>query len=232
MSIAKFLCVRRLFEKVYNPKSLFYEAYKTARLNGLDLSILPKPILNMQHDLDTQIIACGEDIDDILAMEELKHWDWTKQNRLPLQLYLAVMHLNEIPEWLDETMLIECVYYFKELINHRDPYDTDEFNAWNMNGKPFKTMWKICKSCYSNCEDPDEYRFMYNRTVFVEDAEDIINRLQDGSSWCQLCHTCPLFNISVIYENSPNKKRRYSTSSDDDEYMSNSFFVKHPNSRH
>ncbi len=234
MSIARFLCVRRLFEKVYNPKSLFYEAYKTARLNGLDLSILPKPILNMQHDLDTQIIACGEDIDHTLAMEELEHWDWTEQNRLPFQLYLAVMHLKEIPEWLDETMLIECVYYFKELINYRDPYDTDEFNAWNINGKPFKTMWKICKFCYTNCEDPDEYRFMYNRTVFVEDAEDIIKRLQNGSSWCQVCHTCPLFNISVIYENSPNKKRRYSNSSEEEdfEYMSNSFFVKHPNSRH
>lgn len=232
MSIAKFLCIRRLFEKVYNPKSLFYEAYKTARLNGLDMSILPKPILKMSHDMDIQIIACGEDIDHTIAMEELKYWDWTKQTRLPFQLFLAVMHLTEIPEWLDETMLIENVYYFKELRNHRDPYDTDEFNSWNCNEKPFRTFWKICKDCFIHCENPDHYKFMYTRTVFVEDADDIVNRLSDGDSWCQLCHTYPLFTISTIYENSPNNKRRYSSSSDDDDYMSNSFYVKHPNTRH
>ncbi len=231
MSIARFLCVRRLFEKTYNPKSLFYEAYKTARLNGLDMSILPKPILDMSHNMDTQIIACGEDINHTIAMEELNFWDWTKQKNLPFQLFLAVMHLKEIPDWLDETMLVESIYYFKELINYRDPYDADELNIWNGNRKPFRTMWKICKSCYTHCEDPDEYRFIYNRTIFVEDAEEILNRLHDSNSWCQICHTCPLFTISVMYENSPNKKRKYSTSSDEDDYMSNSFYVKHPNSR-
>ncbi|AFV91529.1 nonstructural protein NS3 [Pseudoplusia includens densovirus] len=229
MSNSRIALIRRLFApKVYNPKSMFYLAYKSARLNGVSFSRLPKKIRKMQHDMDTQIIACGEDIDHTLAIEELEKWDWTQQKRLPFQLFLAAMHLKEIPDWLDETMLIESVYYFKELINYRDPYDTDEFNTWNMNGKPFKTIWKICKFCYTNCEDPDEYRFMFNRTVFAEDAEEIVQRFQDESSWCEICHTCPLFNISVIYENSPNNKRKCSSSSDDEDIISDSFYVKHP----
>lgn len=232
MSIAKFLCVRRLFQKSYNPKTLFYEAYKTARLNNLDMSVLPISIQRMSYDLDNQILLCDEDFNDIVASEKLSHWDWTSIKRLPIALFLALMHLKEIPDWLDETMLVESNYYHKELINIRDPYDTDELNEWNNLRKPFKTMWKICKNCYLNCEDPDQYRFIYNKCIFIEDAELIMSRLQDGSSWCEMCHTTPLFALSVVYENSPNRKRLCYDSSDDDDYITESFFVTHPNNRH
>lgn len=225
MSIARYLCVRRLFQKTYNPKSLFYLAYKTARLKGIDMSVLPQCIQDMQHDMDTQILACGEDIDHTLATEELKHWNWTTQSRLPIQLFLAVMHISEVPEWLDDTMLIENIYYFKELINIRDPYDSDELNEWNAGNRPFKTIWKICRRCYVNSDDFENYRFIYNKTAYIEDAEDIIHMMHDSASWCQLCHTCPLFKISHVFENSSNNMNRESSSSGDEGLDSVSYFI-------
>lgn len=213
MSIPRYLVIRRLFAKSFEPKSLFYLAYKCARLQGLDLNVLPKSILKQQYQLDTEIIKCGEDMDHTIAKLQLLNWNWSIQNRLPFQLFLAVMCTTEIPEWIDETMQVVAVYYFKELINLPDPYDTDELNDWNLNARKPKTLWRICKFCKETTEDIDNYRFICNRSIFIEDAEDIILRLQNEKTWCDICHTCPLITLHNAY----GKRSKFEYSSSDSE---------------
>ncbi|QHN64365.1 NS3 protein [Ambidensovirus sp.] len=189
---------RRLFpRRTYNPKTLFYLAYKTARLNCVDMSELPLTIRNQQKEVDNYILKCDEDINNVIGTEHLNNFDFSKGSRLEIYMYLAIQNIKEIPDWLDETMWVQKHYY----VNNSQQYEECE-----MSGLILKTSnVKQCVECFEeSCKlaehDVLSHRIsgllFKNKTAY--DANDILNLLQDGGMYCETCITTPLFSIHRI----------------------------------
>lgn len=190
---------RRLFGRTYNPKTLFYLAYKTARLNCLDISKLPLTIRNQQYEIDQCILWCDEDINHIIGEEHLNDWDFSTIQYLPIHMFLALQNLKEIPEWLDETMWIEFYWILNESY-------IGEFDHANERMIEQRMCVKQCKKCFKTFTeqasfDPVIIRYTKVTYVQVHDAERILSILQDMYYWCESCKCTPLFKLIKVEYN-------------------------------
>ncbi|AAC17998.1 nonstructural protein NS3 [Diatraea saccharalis densovirus] len=191
------ICKRRLFEtKTYNPKTLFYLSYKTARLNGLDLSTLPLTIRKLQNKIDKHILWCDEDIENVLGAERLTKWNFNIIQPLPVNVFLALQNLTEIPDWLDETMWVQ----FKWIYNKSTTFEFDDFQEKFIEHKHYE---KICHNCFNRFLDHALQEMSTIEKTIINyikpfDAGDILNILQDSYHWCEYCHITPLFRLIKI----------------------------------
>lgn len=219
MALNKSIVLSKLFgARSYKPKTLLYFAYKCAKYNNIDISIMNNVLCNITPALNRCILSCEESFGLSVHYEALRSWDWSINNRMPISLFLTLMNIDEydniIGDNLQETMKICKTYYFKD-------------RRVKVPGQP--SLLRICSDCF-NCEDdPDDFKYLLDTTIFVEDLEEIISSIICNTDlyWCEQCYTMPLFTLHEIYGQWYNKKYD-SDSSDDYDYFSS--YIKHPKS--
>lgn len=211
--------IRKLFgTKCFRPKTLLYYAYKCAVSNGINIENMSRVLSNITPVLNKFILSSEESFGLSVHFDALKIWDWSVAVTMPNSLFLTLMDINDyenvIGDNLQDTMLVCKTYYFK---NRR---------VRLTNGNNMK---KICRKCFNNEDNPDDFTYMLDSTIFVEDIEEFMPNIicNDKDYWCQQCYTMPLFTLHTVYGNCI--KRRYSTSSDEDVDLY-SRYVKHPKS--
>lgn len=215
----KSVVISKLFgTKCFRPKTLLYFAYKCAKYNSIDIGTMSTVLSNISPVLNKFILSCEESFGLSVHYDALKSWDWSVARPMPNSLFLTLMDVDDydkiIGDNLEDTMQVCCTYYFKDS-RVRLP------NRVNLS--------KICNECFNNEDNPDDFTYLLNSTIYVEDIEDFIVNIvcNDREYWCQQCYTMPLFTLHTIH--GLWMKRRYSSSSDDD-IDSYSRYVKHPKS--
>lgn len=215
----KSLVISKLFgAKCFRPKTLLYISYRYAKLNGIKIGSMSKVLSNITPVLNKFILSCEESFGLPVHFDALKLWDWSVAATMPNSLFLTLMNVEDyeciIGDNLQDTMVVCKSYYFKDR-RIRQP------NGINLS--------KICNECFNNDSNPDDFSYLLDSTIFVEDIENFLSNIicNDREYWCQQCYTMPLFTLHPVHGRWI--KRRYSSSSDDD-IESYSRYVKHPKS--
>lgn len=171
-----------------------YLSYKSLRLNGVKLDEELPPVLfdhfeSKFKEYDLKILQTVEDFYNEECVKELNHHNWAIASHIDANMYMTLMNIEQIPDFLHEYMIVFSHYVRREPTGRvivREMYSRD-----------------MCIDCFNNHQDIRDFNaytyWMYKYGNKLN-AEDIIGFMQYERNWCCICKTTPLFILKRVHD--------------------------------